>query len=93
MYDLKNYLDQLKKEFSKKKEERNDIEKKIRAVMADDSKEGNIFAYIKSFYIKNGTLFIESSSKVVTQEIFWRSEQLKEKINQQEELIKKIVIS
>lgn len=93
MYDLKKYLGQLKKELSKKKEERSVIEKRIKEVMAEEGKEVKVFDYIESFYVKSGTLFIESNSKVIAQEIFWKSEQLKEKINQKEELIKRIVVN
>lgn len=93
MRNLKKYLDQLKRELSKKKEEWDGIEERIKEVMADYDKKGKIFDCIESFYIKNGVLFIEASNKVVAQEIFWKSEQLKEKINQKEVLIRKIVIS
>lgn len=92
MHHLQKYLVKLKRELERKKEERKNIEVKIRKVMKECIGNDQIMAYIKAWHVEKKVLYIETTSKVVAQEIYWRSEKLKEKINQPRDLIKKIKI-
>ena len=57
-----------------------------------DFKEEKVIKYIRTFYINKGTLFIETTNKAMAQELFWRSEQLKQRINQKKEIIRRIKV-
>ena len=92
MKDIKNYLAKFKKEIKKKEETNEVVYSQIKEIITKDFAGKEVLGYIKSFYLKNNTLFIETKNKIVAQELFWRSEKLKQNINEKKETVKRIII-
>ncbi|MDO8495566.1 MAG: DciA family protein [bacterium] len=92
MQDIKNYLLKLKKEAHKNQKEGDLVSSRIKEVIVANFENEAVLKYIRTFYIKKETLFIETTSKTMAQELYWKQEDLKEKINQEKVLIKKIVV-
>ena len=92
MQELKKYLLKLKKEVIVKQKENFDIDKEIKEIILADFQEEKVLTYIKTFYVKKSTLFIETTNKAMAQELFWKSEELMKKINRQKPIITKIKV-
>ena len=92
MENLKAYLQKAKKVLLIKKEEQSFIDKNIKEILDQNFPSGLASKYIKSFQLKRTTLVIETTSKVFAQELFWKKEDLKDKINLSKKLIKEIII-
>lgn len=92
MQNIQEYLGKVKKNIVKQKKEGDFINQQIRAVLEKDFNNPLVFKYLKNVYLKKTTLVIETTNKVFAQELFWRKEDLKNKINAPKQLIKAIVV-
>lgn len=92
MQNLQEYLGKVKKKIVKQKKEGDFINQQIRAVLEKDFNNPLVFKYLKEVYLKKTTLFIETTNKVFAQELFWRKEHLKNKINAKILLVKEIIV-
>lgn len=92
MQNIQEYLGKVKKKIVKQKKEGDFINQQIRAVLEKDFNNPLVFKYLKAVYLKKTTLVIETTNKVFAQELFWRKEDLKNKINAHQQLIKAIVV-
>lgn len=93
MQNIQKYLPKLKKEISRKEAEHKKVGTEIREVIQEREEGDKIMAGIKSWYIKKGTLYIETTAKAIAQEIYWKRDELKEKINQRNNLIQSIKVT
>lgn len=92
MQELKNYIYKLKRDLIQRKKETEIVQKRIKEAILNSFQEEKVLNYIRTFYIKKDTLFIEATSKVIAQELFWRSDELLKEINQSQVNIRKIKI-
>lgn len=92
MQNIQEYLGKIKKKITRQKKEGDFINQQIRAVLEKDFNNPLVFKYLKDVYLKKTTLFIETANKSFAQELFWRKEHLKNKINAQGPLIKEIIV-
>lgn len=92
MEDLKLYFKKAKGILLKRKNNQKLINESIKEVLEQNFPSGLSSKYIKSFYLKKTTLVIETTHKVFAQELFWKKEELKNKINLSKEWIKEIIV-
>lgn len=92
MEDLKLHFKKSKEVFLKRKHDHDFVDKHLKEILEQDFSPGLISKYIKSFYLKKSILVIETTSKVFAQELFWKKENLQNKINFSKKLVKEIII-
>ncbi len=92
MESLKTRITSLKKIVQKKKEESELLSEVLKKILASVFLNKKVLRYLKTFYVKNNFLFVETTNKSFAQEISLKKNEVLQKMKENKVVLRDIIV-